>query len=545
MSTTDDALDALDRRGRAAARTLLDDLAARTTPLHDPDAADPASASPAPPEPAVIRLDRPEVPGGRRPARRRFLAAAVVTALAAAGGAAAVVTSDDGDPDVTSGAEQAYLLPGWLPAGFAPVSAVPLAREAASGFGAEIAVYGDPHADDPWSDSVAVMHLVADEDLLGPLGDGDEVRVAGHDARVREAESEGPWGQGPTGPGWEVEWRVDDGRLIVVGALSRDDVLAAAETATAEPALDTSALPDGYTELARGPMTDSVLFTSLFEGLVDGSTDGPGLAVTYADPADNGAVRHALVVAQRPGPASAVGLLRLSFDDVDAITVRDRSAEVGRGRELDGSAGESGVVAVQWAESDGQLVTVVGFGVAEGDVLRVVGGMRAASAGEIAALRAEPPATAPREFGELPEGHVVAAFGDSPTGHWRIVADTRRQPNIGGLTIERIWGAIAGTASTTGDRVEPPLDLGADFSDGTVVVWGVLWVDAASVTVEAPGRDPVTLDIHEVDGWDRRVVAGAFPDDHFTGADGTVSVVARDADGQEVARNDTVLGSGG
>jgi hypothetical protein len=528
MSTDDARLDALDRRGRAAARTLLADLAARTAPLADPD---------------VVRLDPQDVPGRRRSARRRFLAAAVVMALAAAGGAAVALSGDDGDPDVTSGDRPAYVLPGWLPAGFAPVSA--LAMPAASaGLDAEIAVYGDPEADDPWADSVAVTHLVAGQELLGALGDGDVVRVAGHDARMRQAESEGLWGQGAAGPGWEVEWLVDDGRVIVVGALSRDDVLAAAETATAEPAIDTSALPDGYTELARGPMTDSLQFTSLFEGVVDRSADGPGLAVTYTDPADTGAVRHALVVAQRPGPASAVGLLRLWFTDGDAITVRGHRAEIGRGRELPGSAGESGVVAVQWAESDGQLVTVVGFGVGEGDVLRVAEDMRSASAGEIAALRAQPTVPAPREFGAVPDGHVVAASGASPTGQWRIVADTRRQPNIGALTIERFSGSIAATASTTGDRVEPPLDLGADFSDRTAVVWGVLWVDAASVTVEAPGRDPVTLGIHEVDGWDRRVVAGSFPDDHFAGADGPVSVVARDADGREVARNTTVLGGG-
>jgi len=98
-------------------------------------------------------------------------------------------------------------------------------------------------------------------------------------------------------------------------------------------------------------------------------------------------------------------------------------------------------------------------------------------------------------------------------------------------------------ASTTGDRVEPPLDLGADYSDGTAVVWGVLWVDAASVTAQAPGVEPVELATYEVPGWDHAVVAGAFPDDHFRGALDVV-VVARDADGREVARNTTILGDG-
>src|SRR5262245_42134973 len=71
------------------------------------------------------------------------------------------------------------------------------------------------------------------------------------------------------------------------------------------------------------------------------------------------------------------------------------------------------------------------------------------------------------------------------------------------------------------------LDLGADYSDGTAVVWGVLWVDAASVTAQAPGVEPVELVTYEVPGWDHAVVAGAFPDDHFRGALDVV-VVAHD-----------------
>jgi hypothetical protein len=572
MSTTDDApLDALDRRGRAAARTLLEDLAARgadtlvgedvdpAVPVGDaetgPAPSDPPkSTEPAPipatepptlPVPTVVPPDRPTGRGGRRPARRKFLAAAAVAVLAAAGGAVAVVT-DDGGPDVTSGGEPDYLLPGWLPGGFEPLSAAGVPDTAAMGFDADIAVYGDPDSDDPWSAGLAVIHLVADEDVLGdPRSDGEAVTVAGHDARLREAESEGFGGRRPAGPGWEVEWEVDDGRIIVVGALPSDEVLAAAEAATTEPAIDPAGLPDGYTELARGPMEEpSLLYTSLFEEFLDGSVDGAGLAVTYADPSDSASVRPAVVVAQRPGPASAVDLLRLSFDDGDVTTVRGRHAVIGRGSEPPGSAGETGIVAVQWAEPEGQLVTVVGFGVAEDAVLQVAEGLRPASAGEVAELRDQQVVAAPREFGDVPEGHVAVASGETPTGQWRLVADAGRRANIGALTVERMSGAIASTASNTGDRVEPPLDLGADTSDGTVVIWGVLWVDAASVTVDGPGGEPIALDIHEVEGWSDPVVAGAFPVDHFAGSGEGVVVVARDADGREVARNTTVLGSG-
>jgi hypothetical protein len=203
-------------------------------------------------------------------------------------------------------------------------------------------------------------------------------------------------------------------------------------------------------------------------------------------------------------------------------------------------------VAVQWAEPEGQLVTVVGFGVDEATVLEVARGLSPASAAEVAALP-DQLVDARRDFADPPEGHVVVASGETPTGQWRVVADARRQANIGTLTLERMSGAIASTASTTGDLVEPlePLDLlWSDTSDGTIVVWGVLGVDAASVTVEGPDGEPVELDIHRVEGWSHSVVADAFPNDHFAGS-GEVVVVARDADGREVGRNSTVLGTGG
>ncbi|HEY7068764.1 MAG TPA: hypothetical protein VH479_01565, partial [Acidimicrobiales bacterium] len=150
MSTTDDArLDALDERGRAAALTLLDDLAAR------------ASAAPEVPGPgsSVIHLGPPEQ--RRRPPGRLWLAAAVVTLLAAVAGAVILVTGDDGRSDVSSEGPLDHLLPSWLPAGMEPlrVSGIPDAGD--QGFTADIAVYGDPDAADPWASPLAVVHLAA------------------------------------------------------------------------------------------------------------------------------------------------------------------------------------------------------------------------------------------------------------------------------------------------------------------------------------------------------------------------------------------------
>jgi hypothetical protein len=217
MSTTDNArLDAVDRRGRAAGSTLLDDLAARAARTLAADDASPVpadppgSTEPVPipateprdlPDPTVIHLDRPAVRGRARPARRRLLAAAAVAVLAAVGGAVTVVTRDDGRPPLTSGGPADHLLPSWVPEGFEPVSAFDIPDPAAAGYSVDIAVYGDPDSDDAWSATVSVVHLVADEELLGgrPSG-GDRVTVAGHDATLRESEGFGGGRQ------WEVEW---------------------------------------------------------------------------------------------------------------------------------------------------------------------------------------------------------------------------------------------------------------------------------------------------------------------------------------------------
>jgi hypothetical protein len=535
MSATDDArLDALDRRARDAARTLLDDLASRDadTPVTDPPVA---------PEPAVIRLDGAD---GHR-TRRRLLAAAAVVVLALAGGAVAVLTRDDGGADVTSRGRLDYLLPGWLPAGFEPTQAIDLAAEAVpGGFGGDIAVYGNPDAADPWSGTLVVIHLVADEEGLGgPLSDGDPITVDGDDAVLRE--TEGPESEGP-GRGWEVERQVDDGRLIVGGALTRDEILAAAEAATIEPAVDASALPDGYEELARGPVAAAT--PTLFDNAMYRS----GLAVTYSDGSggDDGATIDSdpsgddggtmLAVVQRPGPASAVDLLRASFPDSGSITVRGRHAAIGRGDFNE----SNGMVAVQWAEPEGQLVTVVGFGVAEDALLRVAEELRLATAGEIDALLDEHGGAAGGEFDDAPDGHVVVAEGETPSGRWRVTADATRPPGMEALTIERMSDSTSssGTASGTGGdgtAGPPALALSTDTEDGVTVVYGLVPEGTASVTYEAPGVVG-GLDLHEVDGWDVGVVAvditEELPADIAADVVDAVTVIARGADGRELGR---------
>jgi hypothetical protein len=343
--------------------------------------------------------------------------------------------------------------------------AIDVPDSAALGFGTDIAIYGDPDADDPWSASVAVTHLAADEELLGGLPpDGEAVTVGSHEARLLEAESEVFWARGPDGPGWQVVWTVDGGRLAVTGSVTRDEVLAAAEAATTEPAIEGSGLPDGYEELARGPLLDRLPFTSLFEGNVDsvilGSADGTGLAVVSADPSDRDAVRTAVVVAQRPGPASAVDLLRLSFPDAEATTVR------GRLRRLRHRA--------------------------------VADRRRCPGRGE----RRGPHRRADLGCDRQHVQHDGRSRRATARPRGRLLGRRRR----------RLGSALAG-GRHLGDR------RGSGRGAGHA-------------------RDPRGR------GWSRRVVAGSFPMDHFAPASDVV-VVARDADGREVGRNSTVLGTDG
>src|SRR4029453_4747636 len=98
----------------------------------------------------------------------------------------------------------------------------------------------------------------------GPPTGGESVTVAGHDAVLRQGEGTG-WGG--TSPSWEVEWEVDGGRLLVAGARAPYEASGAAEAAPPEPAIEPSGLPDGYTELARGPIsaTFSITYSPPFD----------------------------------------------------------------------------------------------------------------------------------------------------------------------------------------------------------------------------------------------------------------------------------------
>jgi hypothetical protein len=278
--------------------------------------------------------------------------------------------------------------------------------------------------------------------------------------------------------------------------------------------------------------------------LFAGGADGSGLIVTYRPGGEDitGAGDEntpVLAVVQRPGPASAVDLIRGSSQDSETKTVRDRPAVLGRSDDE---------VAVQWAEPGGHFVTVAGYRIAEDHVLRVAASLRPAGDGEVDALLGDHAAPEPGEFGDPPDGQVVVAEGETPTGRWRVVADTAAPDGLEGLTIERVSdsSSMSGTASgmAEGGSEEPPVELVTDTEEGVTIVYGLVHPDAAAVDYEAPGVEG-TIEVHEIDGWDRKVIAvdlsAALPEDPAAEAIGTVTLIARDTEGRELGRHQVVV----
>jgi len=511
------ALAELDRRVAAATASLrgqLDQLVAAPA-----DAGDVADAD-APDEPALVRLDQGD-PGGRRAAgtgrRRRIVMAVAAAVVVVVVGVAAGLAAARSEPaSVTSEGELQFLLPGWLPDGVLPFQALRLEDvPEAGGIGGEVVVYGIRDASDPWAGPILIVsQLVPDPATLGDETEGEAITIDGQPATVAQDED----GE------WTATWSVEHGRLQVAGrGLTRDQVIAAAAVTSAGPSIDAAGLPDGFTELAHGPLD------AMIAGALGYSGSAPGLAVSYAPAADRSAGTGYLTIVERAGSASAVDLARLAFDDARSVTVRGQHAVL---------AATGDEVLLQWAEPGGLLVTVQASGWAHEDLLRVAEGLRPAGPDEIDELVAEHPLD--REDGSGASEAEVSA--DHVTDGWVVEGqyeghDWLLQAFVADSQVKALWlhgGNDTAPLPMEDDTAGSGLAVTSGLFDGGVVsVFGLVDPAAASVTIEGPGLAPIAAEVHPVDGAERSAFVGFVLESDLGDS---ASVVARAADGTEVAR---------
>ena len=248
--------------------------------------------------------------------------------------------------------------------------------------------------------------------------------MAGHEARLSPIEPD----TGAPQPGWQVTWDVDGGRLGVAGVgLSSDEVLAAAEATDAELAIGVAGLPSGYTELARGPLD------AVSSGMLDGPR--PGVAITYADPSesDEDWPRTIVTLVQRQGTAASVDLARAAYPDSE----RHHGAGPTRG---DRSRRSRRCSSLQWLRARAGMLMTRSRGPGSPEQDAAPGRreqLRPAAEDEVAALLAEHRIPGATEFDVAPEGRIVVASGEAPTGtRWRVVADPSQAADMGALAVE-------------------------------------------------------------------------------------------------------------
>ena len=454
---------------------------------------------------------------GVRPSRRRWLlAAAAVLAVAAAAGSIVALTEDDPPPVASGGGER--LLPGWLPDGLAPSAAVDTKGISDLAPDGRVVVYGpDPEA--PWTDPLLAI-AESSEPWEPPSVSGDAaVTVGGRPGVLRST-------------GDAVTVAVDDGDrlLIVVGhRVPEEAVLAAAEVATSGPSgpsIAPEALPAGFAEVARGPLSATF---SLLPGYEYGTAalGHDTLAVSYIDPPTGRSVG----LVQQPGTPADAAFVRLGQPDARTVDVRGQEGLLLAWQTPDGPAQER---MLRWWEPSGMLVTLVSIGVGDDELLRIAGGLRPAAEGEVAALLED------RGAGEK---DIAAGSGfDLATGNqsgqvWALTVSEKSDRVEVGLR----WGD--GSSTVGWDRAGGPGEMliGSSIPAGwpAPAFYGVVADDVATVTVEIPGQPPEDLQLYgtAVDGTELGLFV-AFVDEGV----GQVTVVARDAGGDEVARDGVAVG---
>jgi hypothetical protein len=481
------ALDQLDARGRQAAaslRSAVDDLMADAPPI---------------PLDSVV-VDLRDAPRRRR---RGWLVAAAV--LLVAGLATAVLLRQTHDEEGTIADDNpTYLVARSVPNGWDLVEVRVLrAEDFPPVMDVTTSVYGDTGRDDPWSGPLLTVYE-SEGVLVDQAGAGGEpIEVAGHPGTIDESSG-------------TVDLRMvteDSTVMIAAGdGMDRAAVIAAAEGLAGGDLA--GAVPQGMELLARGPGSAAVPF---------GSFALDGLSMLYGGSSSD---EGQLGVLQRAGDADDAELLRAS--PLTEVT------------EVHGQPAYSVDGTLQWYEpSIGVVVTVLSVGgvVDDAQLLAFADGMEPGRPGEVDEIVKAHSASGP--FGRLEPGEVVVVEGEPGADgepDWQLVASDDGDEGFGltfadgggstgvGVSGDEGWGSLSIDVANHSEAIE----------GGRVGVFGAVAPEAVEVVIEAPGREPIRFEVHQVEGiegWDAPVFAGLVPVDL-----GQADVAVRAADGTEIER---------
>lgn len=483
------ALAALDRQGRAAGAALMTAVEAPPDDIH------------------LVRL-REGRARHRRPGRPWLLVAAVLIVVAAIAGSLLALNGDE-SPPVSSGVRPSYLLPRWLPDGYEPYSVMTTA-DAREHLGVppdgRVVVYGLPNESDLWAAAtITVARLGSPWERSGS---GEPVTIAGRPGEVLAA-----------GDAESVSWGADDATYVVVGqGLRREQVLAAAETAGAEPSLDPLTLPPGFEVIARAPASSTLGFLDQVSALAPDT-----LAATYL-PAGSHDQERAVALVERPGGAADVDLARL-WTESRPGEVRGQHAVIGAFQ----TPGNLVEHFVQWWEPPDLLVTVVGRGVSEDELLRVVDELGPAEAGEIERLLAE------HGLRNGMQVETPVAAGDRAGTAWTLSANSADDGTVSltldiGDTSESLSWVPGGDGGLEDYRLSFPISYGQPER----AVFAASEGQVARITIEAADLPAQDLAVYpgSLDGQSFTAFLGFVPVEDET----TFTVIAYDANGRELQR---------
>jgi hypothetical protein len=494
------ALDLLDARGRSAATSLRAALAQL-------DLEEPAGPLTPPTTPSLNNTRKLPFAAPRNV----WLAAAAIIVVVGLVAAFLALRKDPEDESgfVTGDPEPgAYLVPDQLPDGwtFQRAELVDLAEEP-DAMSAEIVVYGDAGADDPWAEPILMAVRGPNLADFAVSDEGESISVAGHEATIED-----------DGDGRLIlAWTDDDGITWMIDSqdIPRDAVITAGEHLADGPAVEADGLPDGYEEIARGPMGATIM--AMVTGL-------DGLSLVYGSGNQDAGFAigtigtEEVAVVQRPGDADDAALLQVGVDEVGIVDVRGQTGYVSAG-------------ALQWFEqSTGMVVTIYSYGLETDELQAIAESLRPAKAGEIDGLLQGISGAPSGGFDVIQEGEIAVADGTHDDAEWTLVASED----------EELWNLrllTPGNFSGYGMYKDDEEGLLVDVTEadntlgGDIALFGAVDPQVTEIVARLADGTELPLEIHDVgiEGWPTKAVVGFVPSRQV------YRLIARDAAGTVVS----------